>query len=131
MKIPDILRDAVIRLAENYILVVISSTMSDSIKQILAREGIESYFPDVLGTDVDKSKVVKINNIIDKYKTSSEHCIFVTDTLGDIREADHCSVKSVAVTWGFQTVDSLKKGNPIAIVDDPSDLARTIEDVLK
>lgn len=131
LKIPEILKTSVKKLSESYILVVISSIVSDSIKQILDRENLVNYFNDILGNDVDKSKVVKIGMTLEKYKVSPNQCVFITDTLGDIREADYYSIPSVAVTWGFHEKKNLEKGNPIAIVEDPSLLYGAIVNVLK
>jgi phosphoglycolate phosphatase-like HAD superfamily hydrolase len=35
-----------------------------------------------------------------KYNLSNKDFLFITDTLGDIREADIANIPTVAVTWG-------------------------------
>lgn len=57
--------------------------------------------------------------------------VFITDTLGDIREARECDIDSIAVTWGFHERKTLEKGNPIVIVSDPRELFVEIDNVLK
>jgi phosphoglycolate phosphatase len=131
IKIPDILKDAVKYLASLYTLTIVSSTYSNSIHEILLREGIAEYFTDVLGADVDPSKVVKIKMLLEKHHSDPHDCVFVTDTLGDIREAHKCSVPSVAVTWGFHTKEDLQKGEPVVFIYDPKDFVLTIKNVLK
>ena len=131
LSINEILHDCVIRLSESYILVIVSSTRSSFISDFLEKEGLSKYFIDIFGADIHTSKIVKIKSVLEKYSVGPNNCVFITDTLGDIKEAKECGVLSVAVTWGVHRHEKLKDGNPIAIVDDPSDLARTIEDVLK
>jgi phosphoglycolate phosphatase len=85
----------------------------------------------VLGYDFHTSKVVKINYLLDKYKISPENSVFITDTLGDVREANECNVKSIGVTWGLHKEDTLKMGNPEKIIENPIDLFDAIEEILK
>ena len=66
--------------------------------------------------------------VFDEYKIGYKDCIFVTDTLGDIKEAIKCNVQSIAVTWGFQPKERLLKGNPYAIVETPEELFAAISD---
>jgi phosphoglycolate phosphatase len=129
--VPDILKLAVKELSNLYTLVIISSTHSESIKKILEREEISKYFTEFLGADVEKNKVIKINLTLNKYNILPKDAIFITDTIGDIKEGKECGVNSIAVTWGFHDKKTLEKGNPVAIIDDPRDLLKTIESVLE
>jgi phosphoglycolate phosphatase len=101
------------------------------INEILDREDLSSYFTEILGSDVHTSKSEKIKKLIEKYNITSKDAIYITDTLGDIKEAEGCGVKSIAVTWGFHDRKTLEKGNPVAIIDEPMDLLEAIENVLK
>jgi phosphoglycolate phosphatase len=131
IKVPNILKKIVQELSLKYILAIVSSTQTSSIEKILKREDLLAYFDDVLGYDFTSNKVEKINNILKKYEISSENTVYITDTLGDIREAQKCEVKSIAVTWGFHDRETLGKGNPITIIDDPNDMLNTINNMLK
>ena len=55
----------------------------------------------------------------------------ITDTLGDLREASAVDLKTIAVTWGYHDEETLRKGNPAALVDNPAELAPQIESILK
>lgn len=131
LTIPDALKECVKNLSENYILTIVSSTTTDPIEQILSREGVREYFKDILGGDVAASKVKKITMLLEKYKSDPVKTVFITDTLGDIKEAHACSVPVVAVTWGFHSRETLLKGNPEKIIDQPSDLEQIILRVLQ
>ena len=129
--VPDILKLILKELVENYILIIISSTHTESIKKILEREKIAEYFSEILGVDVEKSKIIKINSTLEKYKTLPKDVVFITDTLGDIIEGLKCGVRSIAVTWGYHERETLKKGKPVAIIDNPTDLINNIQNILK
>jgi len=114
-------------LSKNYRMVVISSTITSPIEEYLRTHGVFDLFDKVYGADVHKSKVIKIQMVFQDFKVSIEDCIFITDTLGDMREAAKVGVKSLGVIWGFQRSETLQKGNPIAIVSSPQELLSVIK----
>lgn len=113
-------------LAARYPLVIISSTISSAIDQYLTRVGLREYFQEILGNDVEKSKVKKIQRSLEVYEMKPSETIFVTDTLGDIKEAHMCDVRSIAVTWGFHSEETLLKGKPFKVVHKPAQLLEAI-----
>ncbi len=129
--IPPVLKLVVEKLAQKYILTIVSSTYSVSIQNILKKEGIDGFFVDVLGADIATDKRIKIKTLLNKYECSPENAVMVTDTLGDIREANECSVKSIGVLWGFHDEETLEKGKPFAVIDNPAGLVPVIEKVLE
>ncbi len=118
-------------LHEKYQIAIVSSGRESSINQFLKKMELDYCFSDVLGLDTHRSKTVKIKSLIDKYSLPLEHIIFITDTLGDIREANDCNVKSIGVTWGLHHRETLEKGEPFAILDDPLHLLETIDKALE
>ena len=129
--INDILRDTITKLDLEFRLAIVSSTGSQYISKFLEKENILNYFDDIMGHEIHTSKVIKINTLLEKYKVFPDDAIFITDTLGDILEAHKCEVKSIAVTWGLHKRESLKKGNPSMVLDDPRDLLEAIQNMLK
>ncbi len=115
-------------LGARYPLVIISSTPSDLILKFAVRERIMKYFREIMGNDVSTRKVDKIRLLLSQYKVVPENCILVTDTLGDIREAERAGVRSIGVSWGFQSPDTLAQGRPFRIARKPQDLVSAIED---
>lgn len=113
-------------LAEKYTLIIISSTTTEGITHFLEKYNLSSHFTEILGGDVHPSKVEKIKMVFDKYHTSPETCVFITDTLGDIKEGRVMGVKSIAVTWGFHKPKTLAKGEPVCLVDTPEQLQTAI-----
>ena len=116
---------------DDVFLAIVSSTPSQYIKDILEREKASNYFRDIFGSDVNKSKVIKINSLLEKYDIKPDDAVFITDTVGDIKEARECNVKSIAVAWGFHERERLESVNPLKIVDNPTELMDVIVDVIK
>lgn len=127
----DIMIDVIRTLAESYELFIVSSSPSKVIEEFLINHKLESCFQEILGADVHKSKIVKINDILTRHVVPSHNCLFITDTLGDIREGEKVGVKAIAVTWGFHAKETLEKGNPFAVISNPNELVSTIEQYFK
>ena len=116
------------KLEKEYRLLVVSSSISSAIREFLEDHRLANRFVDILGKEVHKSKVEKIKMIFQKYETAADDCIFITDTLGDIREATQVGVSSIGVTWGFHTPETLQQGNPFRLVEHQEKLSPAVSD---
>lgn len=115
----DGIADALEELSRGGREIVISSNRTSFIKELLKSKNI-SCIDEVLGDDIEKSKVAKITWQKEKYPDSDIY--YVGDTTGDIKEGKKTGVKTVGVTWGFHSRDVLEEQNPDFLFDKPSDL---------
>lgn len=122
------MREVIEKLSHEYVLIVVSSTITSPIQGFLEKHHIGRYFAEIMGADVHTSKHEKIKMIFKKYKIGAEDCVFVTDTLGDMVEAGRENVGAIAVSWGFHERETLEKGRPFRIVDTPRSLEAGIAD---
>ena len=106
---------------------VVSSTVSSAIESYISLHGVRDLFSTIYGADVHKSKRVKLRKALDDAGVAADDAVFITDTLGDIREAAHVGLRSIGVTWGFQRAETLSRGNPLVIVQTPEELYSAIE----
>lgn len=120
------MHEVISKLADQYKMIIISSTISAPISELLEKYELRKFFLEVMGNDVHTSKVEKTRMVFSKYNTTKDNCVFVTDTLGDLREANHVGLKSVAVSWGFHNTETLRKGEPFKIIDRVDDLEEVI-----
>ena len=127
----DIISKLVSDLAKDYILVIVSSSYSSNIDNFLKKEGLRDSFSEILGSDVEQDKVIKIKKLLSDQNILPTDAIFITDTLGDIRDGNECNVKSIGVTWGAHDRERLDKGQPYAIVDDVLGLEEAIYQFFK
>jgi phosphoglycolate phosphatase len=128
--IPEVLKKTIINLSKKYHLAICSSAFDQTICDFLEKEELLDFFPDVFGVNVDKSKVVKLKMLVEKYNLEKEDAVFITDTLGDIVEANEAGVKSIGETWGLHNRELLEKGNPEIIIDEMEALEEVVERVL-
>ena len=122
------MREVAEKLSHTYVLIIVSSTITSPIQGFLEKHHIGRYFSEVMGANVHTSKHEKIQMIFEKYGTSAPECVFITDTLGDIREAEAAHVGTIGVSWGFHPPETLKKGEPFRIVERPEEIPATISD---
>lgn len=124
---PGIIR-ALHDLSAHYRMAIISSNISSPVMSFLKKHDAAQYFEDVFGNDVHPSKVEKMHMLFERYELAPEHCLFVTDTLGDIREATAAGVGAIGVSWGFHEHQRLENGNPFKIIDHPHELPGAVEE---
>jgi phosphoglycolate phosphatase-like HAD superfamily hydrolase len=115
-KIKDKIRKVILELSNKYKLFIVTSGGEKNVSAYLGNNGIIQNFKEVLGMESFKAKTDKFNLIFKKYKLSKKDCIFVTDTLGDIIEANEVGLKTIAVDFGFHCRKTLIKGNPYKII---------------
>lgn len=119
----DGMAELIQELTISYTLGIISSTEGGVIRTILAKTALEQSFGDVWGSDEDRSKVVKLRRYLEKHQIKPDDCLFITDTLGDLREAAQVGIRCLAVTWGFHDVATLERGSSEAILSYPHEIA--------
>jgi phosphoglycolate phosphatase-like HAD superfamily hydrolase len=110
--------------AEGRKFAIVSSTINGPIERYLELHGLAPLFDRVYGASVHKSKVVKMEMAMTDLGAKPEECVFVTDTLGDIREAAHLGLPAIAVSWGYQPAETLAEGSPLAIIASAAELER-------
>lgn len=118
---------AVIReLAQQHTLAVESSNYENVMRRLLAKYGLEKYFAVVAGADSEPSKAKRLRYLLQHIKPSK--ALFVTDTVGDIIEAQEAGIPALAVSWGYHTYRQLKKAQPLYVARTPKELVQKIKD---
>jgi HAD superfamily hydrolase (TIGR01509 family) len=114
---------------KGYILAINTSALGRNCLPILDNSKVRDLF-DFVGTkETAIKKVEKFKMIQEKYGVSADEMIFVTDTVGDIKEAQEAEVPTIAVTWGAHKRDYFDREKYTiikAIVDSIAELRQTI-----
>lgn len=116
------------QLSKEFQLFIVSSTNEKTLGEYLECGNLLASFSAILGKNTDRSKVIKFKMIFDNNDLSPAECLFFTDTLGDLREANEVSLPSVGVTWGYHDSYTLQKGNPLRIISEFDEVVSTIEE---
>lgn len=124
------MEDALEYIGENFTLILVTASISAPVKRYLKHHDLAKYFSAIFCDDVHTSKTEKIHIIHKHYKAEPSECVFVTDSLADIKEASAAEVPSIGVTWGYHDEEMLQRGNLVTIIDYPSQLKGAIEETL-
>lgn len=110
-------------------LAIVTTNYTRNVKTFLIEHGLDGYIDAVFSNDVAGSKAQKISMARDRFSTNSkqEAVIMVGDSVSDILAAREALVKSIAVTWGHQSIDRLLCANPDYVVHYPQELVEVIE----
>lgn len=113
-------------IAESNVVAIITSNLSAIPLNVLSRERIRCV-AEVLGAEIDKSKVRKIRLTMSRYP--SLPAFYVGDTKGDMLEGRSAGAKTIAVTWGWHRKEKLQEGTPDFVVRSPTELASFFAEV--
>lgn len=113
-------------LAARHVLVVVTSNVSSVVQQLFDREKI-NCFEAILGAEVEKSKVKKIQKAMSKYH--ERPAFYVGDTRGDMIEGRQAGATTIAATWGWHDEDKLREADPNYVVHTPAELAYLFETI--
>jgi HAD superfamily hydrolase (TIGR01509 family) len=112
------------------LLILNTSAYERNSLPLLEKSGIKSLFNLIATAELSKSKIEKFKLIEDKYSVDKGEILFITDSLGDIKEADIAQIPTVAVTWGIHDrkfLEQEKHSNLIGIVDTVKELSDFIK----
>ena len=115
----DGIKDVLNAISPRNVLTVITSNVSRTVWQLFNREGI-SCFHEVVGAEVEKSKVKKIQKTMSRYQDLP--AFYVGDTKGDMIEGKQAGAVTVAVTWGWHAEKKLREASPDYVVYSPEEL---------
>lgn len=115
------------RLSALYTLYIVSSTSETSLTMILEQSEISHLFKRVMGRETHVSKVEKFKMLMRENEISPDNILFITDTLGDIKEAHTVGIRTIAETFGFHNRERLELGRPYRIVDTWEEIEQVIE----
>lgn len=125
------IREELAALSKNHSLAIMSSADNGPIEQFLRQHTLFHHFETIRGRDNGESKTQKIHDILAEYGKEKHRCVMVTDTLGDVLEANHAGIHSLAVLWGFHQQETLDRGRPFGLIDHPSKLSACVENYFK
>jgi HAD superfamily hydrolase (TIGR01509 family) len=128
-KIEENTKDTLIKLAKDFKLGIISSCHEYGIKDYLKNNKIEDLFSFLYGLETHKLKTHKFKKVLNEFNLKEDECIFITDTLGDILEANEVGINTVAVDFGYHERERLQKGNPLKIISRFEELIDTIKKI--
>ena len=114
-------------LSKNFSMVINSSSPEPQIVRYLTKYNFLSFFQKIYGKEI-KSKEEKFKLILRDFNVAAADCILITDTIGDVLEAESLNIPSIIVLWGYQLkkhFDSLDE--KVTFVEHASEITKAVE----
>ncbi len=105
---------------------IVTSSAVEVVKPKFAAEGLDQYILAYLGEETNTHKDKKIRLAMSEFGFEPANTWFITDTSGDLVEANKTGVHTVAATWGFHPREWLIEQSPEHIVDTPEQLSQIL-----
>jgi phosphoglycolate phosphatase len=103
---------------------VVSSDYAETILPEVKDFGLEDIFDDVVFGVYDKEDEVR--QIVTKNSLNKDDTIFIGDSNHEIEVGKKLGIKTVAVTWGFNSENKLRSHNPDFIAHNLEELGEII-----
>ena len=105
-------------------LAVISSDLPDTVFPEIKSYGLENIFDEVIVNAHNKVKAAR--GLIGKKNLNPNITFFIGDTNHEIEVGREIGIKTIAVTWGYNTEQKLKLEKPDFIVHNLNELEKII-----
>ena len=114
------------KLSAHNSIAIVTGSATPSVKNFLAAHGLLEYVQAIYGLDMPGSKSEKILSAKTRFAKDDENIYIVGDSLSDIRAAKETGIKSIAVSWGHQSLEKLSSAAPDHLVHSPQELFETL-----
>jgi phosphoglycolate phosphatase len=111
---------------QGYELFAVSSNRNENIRLFLKQHGLMQYFSKTQGSASIVGKTMVLRKLLWQREVSAANCTYIGDEVGDMDAARRLSVRTVAVSWGYNDVSALAAKKPFAIAKTPTDILKIL-----
>jgi phosphoglycolate phosphatase len=113
---------------EGHQLFIVSTNSIKNIEKFLIRHELIYAFARIYGGAglLNKARIIK--KVVKQNQLDTDDAWYVGDEVRDIHGANAAGIRIMAVTWGYNTAAILKKHEPTTLINQPSDIIRTLEE---
>lgn len=124
IKIFKRLREVLIRLSVSNRLFIMSSNSKETILETLRNERVSNLFSEIHTNTPLFSKDKVIRKFLKNKGIKENEAFYICDEVRDVEALKKTKVKVVAVTWGYNNEESLRKAKPDFIIKKPEGLVK-------
>jgi len=109
-----------------YQLEIVTTNTKDNVKKILEANELLNSFDFIYTANKVFGKDRTISKILKKKNMDKSNVYFVCDEVRDIQAGKKVGIKTIAVSWGYNTKTAPLKEKPDYVIDSPMDLEKII-----
>jgi phosphoglycolate phosphatase len=104
--------------AAGHTLYILTSNSEKNVRNVLVREGLLDYFKGIYSPLSIFGKAPYIRRLRKKEGKALNECMMIGDEVRDIVSGKEAKVRTLAVSWGFNSPAILAKAQPDYLVED-------------
>jgi phosphoglycolate phosphatase-like HAD superfamily hydrolase len=117
------------QLAKKHVLTVVTANVESTVRGCLEKAGLNDTVTMVLDGSQPGTKSDKLTRACRHFSIAAEKAVMVGDAVSDIREGKKAGVWTIAVAWGYQSVDRLQRYFPDGVARTPTHLFELIHNL--
>lgn len=123
--------DAVVRELQNCgKLGIVSATSVSVIDAVMKNHRLRECFQTIAGGDMPGTKAEKIRAIVARNGSAGFQTCMIGDTVSDIEQSRDAGVMSIAVSWGWHSIERIRTAGPTCEAHQPEDLVNLIGQII-
>jgi phosphoglycolate phosphatase-like HAD superfamily hydrolase len=107
---------------------VLTSNAEENVDLFLKAHGLREHFDFISSTSRLTGKSGHLRAIRKTFSLHAEEMLYVGDEIRDIKASKKAGIAVAAVTWGFNSAESLAAESPEHIVREPGELLKLVPD---
>lgn len=108
-------------------LYILSTNRSETIREFLRVHQLTEYINEVYGKAYIFNKTPRLKKLLQAQNLKADEAVYVGDELLDVFSAKRAGVRSIAVSWGYNSRDALEMAHPYKLVDTTDELVAAID----
>ncbi len=117
------------QLKKDYKIGIVSSNSQEIIYDTLREYELDDLFEFVYSESSLFGKHLVLKKMCSKYKIDPDDVMYVGDEDRDIVAAKKANIKTIAVTWGFNSREKLSRETPDYLVDSPMEFLEVLQNL--
>lgn len=105
---------------------ILTSNVAENVDVFLRSHGLRDHFDFISSTSKLTGKAKHLKAIRKTFSLRQDEMLYVGDELRDVKAAQKAKIPIAAVTWGFNSRESLAAEKPDHLFDHPSDFLRLL-----
>jgi phosphoglycolate phosphatase len=128
LQLVDVMKDTLLEIArQDDCLGIVTSNARQNVEEFLYLQGLDRLLEFIYAGQVFLGKARVLKQLVKRYSLAPKQAICLSNETCDLETATQAGLRSVAVSWDFNSCEALAKYNPDILIDRPEQLLPAIK----